>query len=30
MSTVSRLTQDGQTFGKQRHRKLAVALRGNS
>src|SRR5262249_1765310 len=28
ISTVSRLTRDGQTFGKQHHRKIAVALRG--
>src|SRR5262249_55349088 len=28
MSTVSHLTRDGQTFGKQHHRKIAVALRG--
>src|SRR5262245_24809473 len=25
-----RLTRDGQTFGKQHHHKIAVALRGNS
>ena len=28
ISTVSRLTRDGQTFGKQHHRKIAVALGG--
>ena len=30
MSTVSRLTRDGQTLRKQHHHKIAVAVRGNS
>jgi len=30
ISTVSRLTRDGQTFRKHHHRKIAVAPRGNS
>src|SRR5262249_33034643 len=28
--TVSRLTRDGQIFGKQHRRRIAIALRGNS
>src|SRR6516164_10952292 len=28
ISTVSRLTRDGPTFGKQHHRKIAVASTG--
>src|SRR5262245_303803 len=30
MSTVSRLTRDGQIFGKQHRRQVAIALRGHS
>jgi len=30
ISTVSRLTRDGQTFGNHHHCKIAVALRENS